>query len=317
MLRAIAAGLVVSLLVATASAAVVDVDVGDKLVYTGQSHAQGQGGEFTFDLFKFNGTASQATPGGSYSWDGTAIKITTFCGEIDQYIYLNDAAYVTNIDDASNSSLVHSLTDLGEWVFWGYNTDDEGYNIVPDIAGSSNPIDTPVFTNPPFSGTPPTLTGNQAGGTIQWAIWHDMGFGGDDYGNGTIGGVTLSGAQKAVYSEWRTQYTIDAGSGGVWDTYKSTLVDDPTKVAWLVSDPSTIFTSDASNRQDQLVFQEVLQSQPPVPEPASLAIWSMISLGAAGVTALRRRRRQRGSYGRWSDDNRQAILSVIEGGRHA
>jgi len=44
-----------------------------------------------------------------------------------------------------------------------------------------------------------------------------------------------------------------------------------------------------------------------VPEPATLAIWSIFGAGAAGVAAARRRRR-----GRWSDADRQAIYHVID-----
>lgn len=49
----------------------------------------------------------------------------------------------------------------------------------------------------------------------------------------------------------------------------------------------------------------------PVPEPTSLAIWSIIAgLGAAGATVARRRRTA--GRGRWSSESRQAILEIIE-----
>jgi hypothetical protein len=49
--------------------------------------------------------------------------------------------------------------------------------------------------------------------------------------------------------------------------------------------------------------------QPPfgvVPEPASLAIWSILALGGAGLAA-----RRRGNRRRWSDESRQAIYDVV------
>lgn len=44
-----------------------------------------------------------------------------------------------------------------------------------------------------------------------------------------------------------------------------------------------------------------------VPEPASLAIWSLIAVGAAGVASRRKVRR-----GRWSDEQRVAIRSIVD-----
>jgi hypothetical protein len=46
----------------------------------------------------------------------------------------------------------------------------------------------------------------------------------------------------------------------------------------------------------------------PVPEPATLMIWSVLGAGAAGASALRRRR------GRWNDANRKAIYGIVDRG---
>jgi len=47
-----------------------------------------------------------------------------------------------------------------------------------------------------------------------------------------------------------------------------------------------------------------------VPEPTTLAIWGL--LGVAGAAALRRRKQPRG---RWSQENRQAVIQIIESKR--
>ncbi len=53
-----------------------------------------------------------------------------------------------------------------------------------------------------------------------------------------------------------------------------------------------------------------------VPEPASLAIWSLTAgLSFAGLGSLRRRKNKTVDRGRWSDENRQAIVGIIEAGR--
>ena len=52
----------------------------------------------------------------------------------------------------------------------------------------------------------------------------------------------------------------------------------------------------------------------PVPEPASLIIWGLLGAGAAGLGVVRRRRR--GATGTpWSEENRQAIRRIVDGGR--
>ena len=45
------------------------------------------------------------------------------------------------------------------------------------------------------------------------------------------------------------------------------------------------------------------------PEPASLIVWSVLSASVAGMALIRRRR---GGAARWSAENRQAILKMIE-----
>jgi hypothetical protein len=50
-----------------------------------------------------------------------------------------------------------------------------------------------------------------------------------------------------------------------------------------------------------------------VPEPASLAVWGLISAATAGAVAMRKQKRAR-SNGRWSEENRAAIYQVIGGG---
>jgi hypothetical protein len=49
-----------------------------------------------------------------------------------------------------------------------------------------------------------------------------------------------------------------------------------------------------------------------VPEPASLAIWGIVSAAAAGTVAMRQQKRGRRQ---WSEANRSAIYQVI-GGKH-
>lgn len=60
--------------------------------------------------------------------------------------------------------------------------------------------------------------------------------------------------------------------------------------------------------QDQIIVPA------PVPEPASIVVWSVLAGGAAGIGVARKRRRS-APQGRWSDENRQAIMSIIDAGK--
>ncbi len=66
--------------------------------------------------------------------------------------------------------------------------------------------------------------------------------------------------------------------------------------------------------QGQLVYSPILSggNQPsdnfPVPEPVAVVIWGVGAV-LAGAAALRRRKQPRG---RWSEENRQAILQIID-----
>jgi hypothetical protein len=51
-----------------------------------------------------------------------------------------------------------------------------------------------------------------------------------------------------------------------------------------------------------------------VPEPASIAVWSVLAGGAAGLSVAKRRRRA-ASAGRWTDESRSEILALVNHGR--
>jgi hypothetical protein len=51
-----------------------------------------------------------------------------------------------------------------------------------------------------------------------------------------------------------------------------------------------------------------------VPEPASIAVWSVLAGGAAGLSVVKRRRHKIAN-GRWDDEARHAIFAVVDNGK--
>jgi hypothetical protein len=75
-------------------------------------------------------------------------------------------------------------------------------------------------------------------------------------------------------------------------------------------DVDETFTFDSAS-----VLQSVSNSytQSVVPEPATLLVWT----GLGGIAAAAAMRRRKQPSGRWSNENRTAICSIIERGRHS
>ena len=67
---------------------------------------------------------------------------------------------------------------------------------------------------------------------------------------------------------------------------------------------------------DDISLEVIGTVESPVPEPATLAIWSLLGLSGAGMWVVRRRKAVGGADRvPWSEENRVAICQLIERGR--
>lgn len=246
---AVAACLVLAF-TSVATAAVV-VDVGDKLTYGGQTPGKfySNGGEFTWTLTKNLNYPNNGLDPPNTFQPGLSSTLYTFCAEATEFI--TSPVYVTNITH-ENSTGVHQLTDKAAWLFYRY----------------ANGGNAAVATHA-------TLTSDIAR-TIQSTIWSEMSYTPSFLPSGT--GVTL-------YNSW-------FGSGGAYGNdlawqNKANLFDAYVGVAWLSANYADV-PDGHGGAQDQLVFLSS-GGLSEVPEPASLAIWSVITCVGAAL-ALRRRR---------------------------
>jgi hypothetical protein len=83
--------------------------------------------------------------------------------------------------------------------------------------------------------------------------------------------------------------------------------------SWAPTDLNAFFlTHNGYGAQDQIVLVRTSApgGSPPVPEPAGIAVWGIGAGLAAGAAALRRRKQRRG---RWSKENREAVLRIVQG----
>ena len=151
-------------------------------------------------------------------------------------------------------------------------------------------------------------------GMVQVALWLSEGYtesqivNSAGYTSNSQGTGTFDVADAAITS-WEsnpTMYTLLDGS-----------VYSPNWVPAASVDAIELNNLDGTGAQDQAVFAQTLSggSQPDdsfvVPEPVTAVIWG-VGAGLAGAAALRRRKQPRG---RWSEENRQAILQIIDNKR--
>jgi len=91
----------------------------------------GGGGEFKF-LVGYDGQFPDDP-------DDTADYLITFCAERFEFI-ISGAVY--QVADLVYEDSTRPGFDFAKWIFWGYTSDQENGNVIPDrVPGSSNPLD--------------------------------------------------------------------------------------------------------------------------------------------------------------------------------
>jgi len=190
---------------------------------------------------------------------------------------------------------------------------DPTFTLTPSITGGYEgfadlSLPAAVTTSPPFlSGvvgeTIPSLPVLSDGTSLQTHGIYEPGVHWQEF---KLGDFTLSDSPTGDF-----QYDVptpDFTKMGQINVYEVSLtgVADPLAVHFDLFDHTG-----ASNRAKARVvpFSHDAETNP-IPEPASLLVWSVIG-AAAGLGALRRRR------ARWSKENRNAICQIIEQGHRA
>lgn len=209
------------------------------------------------DLIKFgNGPGS---PGGIFFIDdlneGTTHDFDTFCVQLEEFIAFGPTYKVANLSQSTVGLGARPLTDFAAWLYNSYldeTLNNFNYAIKHVTSGASSTV---------------TAAKNQAN-ELQYAIWRAMGYSDSEIGSG------WSGSYDDNYSGWLADFTA-SGWTGTGDIYVMNL---------LGIDSQGNYTK---NVQDQLVRIPTPGTSEHVPEPLSVAIWSMLGLVAFGICRKR------------------------------
>jgi hypothetical protein len=213
------------------------------------------------------------------------------------------------------------VSDIHFWYSW------KGDNV-----GTISSISARIYSDVPASGTTPSHPGD-----LLWSLpaapfsvkpygsgkqgWFDPGVPAsnrpDDHTQiylATIDNISDPFRQEARNIYWLA-LKVNVGSGEQggpeigWKTSYEHFQDDAV---------FTVFATPSGDQWLELIDRTTGKSLDlafaitTIPEPVSIVIWGLGAAGAAGAMALRRRKNTRA---RWSDENRQAIVGLIENRR--
>jgi hypothetical protein len=223
----------------------------------------------------FVATLWSGSPG--YTTQGS--QWTTFCVELSETISLNSTKYDVIGHGNQVTASGNTVSDEARWLYY-----ESRHN--------------PSLLTKAGGGYYSAAIG-QDNADLQNAIWFGVDPGpwpADPLGSNPnlVPWSSLSANAKAWYGLAQAGITVaPAVPGGEWFTV---LVLNPGK-------------DNTSGAQNQSCLYENTENAV-VPEPASLLIWTVVGAGAAGMALMNRRRRRSGA--RWSTENRQAILGMID-----
>ena len=259
------------------------------------------GGEFNVTVYN----SAQTPVNGNSSF-------FTFCADPVTDWSSGQLYKVTSISDTNHNGL--SLTPFAQWVYFEYRLGDTN-------SATTNPSGVGLNYNSQYVLGHNTGITAEIAGAIQQVVWVGEGYnpwGVLGYGPSPTASLDYSDAAIAsLVSGWYKDYTKEMNE---YDNDQSGTTSDILDYANFLSEQkylSIAKLTDGSGdpAQNQLVlglYLPTTNDADSVPEPTTLAIWG-IGAGLVGAGAMRRRKQPRG---RWSEDDRQAILQVIHRNKH-
>lgn len=291
----LAALVLLSLTVSQAHAALqVGDDVKLTVIRQDATNLTGGGGPFRLDYYtdsrlnqKSDGTDNGAADASGFVTthpESPVDSFLSFCVEINEHFSSGSFYDVRSITGGS----IGTARTLSGYAAWVYETFSD--NVTLNNVGSIAAADLANY---------------------QRAIWAGMS-GTLGQTPGTAGSEFLVNVDSAAFNALGIGYTqnfLSAANKLAWANDANATA--ATMLATLNGYKVLNLQSDiGGNAQDQIIVKQ--SSAGIVPEPTSLAVWSILGGAAAGIAAHKRRRRL--PTGRWSDRNRESILSIIDSG---
>ncbi len=215
---------------------------------------------------------------------------------------------------AAASILLEIAGNAGSNVFGIY--DPQTLTRLPVFLGSVGPVKTYSILFTPSLGQYAVTVKDDLGNTVSTGTFNttELGFylhgaDGDFYTQDSLNGYR---PQSLILHGNASNLTfIDLDKDGIQDALEPTYEFRDVVVAFEDLRLDGAGTRCDEDYQDMVVFVDFVKAgSGSIPEPASLLIWSVAGGLAAAGAAIRRRRPTR-----WSDENRQAIVGLIEKGR--
>jgi hypothetical protein len=247
----------------------------------------------TGDSVKFNGAVSGASEGngGAFSWQLTG----TVSGPPSSPIGTNFDTFCTELQQNINNGSTYTIGSLFTPSTGG--TINSSGNILQNMKGVYL-FD--LWSNNLLSSYTSSWGSAAVAGAVQYELWASEG-----YTSAQIS--STGGLSGSLFNSASADAAILLGVTDVNGAYSS---------SWAPTDVSAfILTHNGGPAQDQIVLVPSNGQQtgsPATPEPTSMIVWG-VGAGLAGAAAARRGTRRRG---KWTKQNRQAILAVIERGRN-
>jgi hypothetical protein len=247
--------------------------VDSTLAVQGAVNGPGGGGPFVGQLF--DSTGASLTPG---LW-------TTFCVELSESISLTnlnsptyDVVKVSAADGLFGDTVTASGNIVTEEARWLYYQSLHNPGLLSGYSAGSGADNT----------------------ALQDAIWHAV--------QNPINTSIFPSISGDALTWWTAANTVVTGSP-LTRPWLNVQVLNPGKYKRIGGVVQTDINGDPiiEAQYQSMLYENSLGEV--TPEPASLIVWSVLSAGVAGMALIRRRR---GSATRWSAENRQAILEMIE-----
>ena len=205
-------------------------------------------------------------------------------------MYLNTPYYVSSVSSANTASPTQTLTPFAQWVYYEFRLGDINSGITSQyVPGHATGLDTGTLTVPlayTVNSIKYTADANDFAGAIQEAIWSGLNPAYNLFANpnNPVDTRFSDATIAAIIDTWYTDFSNDKGT----QDYVNFQETSTNILIAQLTDPNS--NAPAQNQMVLGIETDPAGSTSLVPEPTTLVVWSLLSLGGVGTMVARRRR---------------------------